>query len=123
MKRVVMLTGASADFVASIIALIIWQSIRERAIEMASRGFIIGSAPQSTKQTGDEDTEMKRFNLPLSDHLYTEFFRCFPDRGARTTLLRTTVHRLVQRAKLKNGQVYKEDALSIAEDLEWERED
>ena len=66
---------------------------------------------------------VKRFNLPLSDYLYDEFFRCFPDRGARTTLLRTAVHRLVQKAKLKNGQVYKEDALQVAEGLEWEGED
>lgn len=63
---------------------------------------------------------MKRFNLPLNDHLYNEFFRAFPDHGARTTLLRTAVIRLVQRAKLKDGVVWKEDALNIADNLEWE---
>jgi hypothetical protein len=64
--------------------------------------------------------KMKRFNLPLSDYIYDEFYRCFPDHGARTALLRTTVQRLIQRAKLKTGQVYKTDAVEIADKLEYE---
>ena len=43
---------------------------------------------------------MKRFGLVMTDELYSEFYRIFPDHGMRTTVLRRCVQRMVNRAHL-----------------------
>ena len=59
---------------------------------------------------------MKRFTLVLTDEQYEEFYRYFPDHGARTNLLRRCVHRLVGRAKVV-GQLWDAEAVEIADQV------
>jgi len=59
---------------------------------------------------------MKRFGLLLNDNDYYAFMRFFPGYGERTTLLRKTVHRLIERAKVV-GKAWDSDTENIADDL------
>ena len=60
--------------------------------------------------------KMKRFTLVLTDEQYEEFYRYFPDHGARTNLLRKCVFRLVARAKVV-GRVWDAEAGEVADQV------
>lgn len=68
---------------------------------------------------------MKRFPLVMQSGLYNDFYRLFPDRGARTAALRKCVKRMVEQAKLAGGLLQKDfEAIAdgVAEKMkEWEQ--
>lgn len=57
---------------------------------------------------------MKRFGLVMTDSLYAEFYRTFPDHGQRTNVLRKCVHRMIEQAKVV-GSINKDSINSIAD--------
>ena len=46
---------------------------------------------------------MRRFGLVMSDDLYDELYRLYPDHGQRTSLLRRCVHGLIKQARIFGG--------------------
>lgn len=59
---------------------------------------------------------MKRFGLSLSDEVYNEFLRYFPDHGSRTVILRRCVIRLTERARTA-GKVWDREVDNIVDNL------
>ena len=59
---------------------------------------------------------MRRFPLTLSDEVYNDFLRCFPDHGERTALLRKFVLKMIKRAKLK-GNIWETEFNNIVDEF------
>ena len=59
---------------------------------------------------------MKRFGLSLSDEVYAEFLRYFPDYGSRSVILRRCIVRLTNHAKL-TGRIWDREADEIADNI------
>jgi hypothetical protein len=64
---------------------------------------------------------MKRFGLVMTDELYNDFYRIFPDHGMRTAALRKCVQRMVKRAHLLSTACVMVD--DIADEVKKEMEE
>lgn len=61
---------------------------------------------------------MKQFGITIPEETAEDFYRCFPNRGVRTVLLRTCIDRLIARAKAKGkDSVWIDDANDLAQRL------